>query len=114
MKIQIYNKLIRDRIPELIQANGQQAVVRTLSDTEFLSALKHKLTEEVAEFNASEEIEELADILEVVVTLAHYLGANALILDQLRAEKQQKRGGFRNRLFLEKITFPYSHKTGNL
>ncbi|MFK7800511.1 MAG: phosphoribosyl-ATP pyrophosphohydrolase [Anaerolineae bacterium] len=104
MKTQTYNKLIRDKIPEIIATNQQIASVKTLSTQDCLKALKLKLIEEVEEFNESETLDELADILEVVFALAQHIGADHHQLESVRAEKQRARGGFEKRLFLETVT----------
>ena len=104
MKTTIYNKLIRDKIPDIIQTNNQQASVRTLSKSDYFIALKKKLVEEVEEFCESEELEELADILEVIYALADYANSDPASLEQLRLKKRAKRGGFEKRIFLEAVT----------
>ena len=103
MPTHIYNKLIRDKMPEIIEANGQTALIQTLSKDEYLQALKMKLMEEVQEFDKSEALEELADVLEVVHALAKHLGSDSTNLDKLQAAKRAKRGGFGKRLFLEQV-----------
>ena len=65
-----YNKLVRDRIPEIIKANGQTACFSVLDKTQLQAALKKKLCEEVGEYLDSADLEELADILEVIDALA--------------------------------------------
>ena len=95
-----YNKLVRDRIPELIEANGERPVVRILDDGEYQLCLRKKLDEEVAEFHQDRNLEELADILEVVYALADSLGASRQELMTVYEDKNQKRGGFSKRLFL--------------
>ena len=95
-----YKKLIRDRIPEIIAANGQRAETRVLSDEEYATALEKKLTEEVAEYMESKELAELADVLEVVQALAERQGVSFDELLQMKAEKQRKNGAFEKKLFL--------------
>ncbi len=90
-------KLIRDLVPDLY--GDQPGAHRTLDDTEFEAALREKLQEEVAEYLASGEVMELADILEVVYALARLDGVTESQLDYFRAEKAQKRGGFEGRLW---------------
>ena len=96
----IYNKLVRDRIPELIEAQGERPVVRILDDEEYRRCLEEKLDEEVAEYHRDKDLEELADILEVVYGLADSLGASRQELMEVYDRKHEKRGGFANRIFL--------------
>ncbi|HEX5594787.1 MAG TPA: nucleoside triphosphate pyrophosphohydrolase [Micromonosporaceae bacterium] len=91
-------KLVRDRIPEIIRATGRDPVVRVASDAEMDALLRAKLVEEVDEFLASGEPEELADVLEVVLALAERAGLDPEALEQLRAEKAGARGRFSRRI----------------
>ena len=84
-----YHKLIRDKIPEIIQADGKTCITRILSDEEYVDALEKKLNEEVAEYQTDKNLEELADILEV--------------LETARAKKSKERGGFEKKIFLERV-----------
>lgn len=95
-----HHKLVRDKIPELIHANGEIAITRQLSETDYKAALETKLHEEVAEFCESHEPEELADILEVVYTLAESQGVSEAALNEIRQHKRAERGGFRDKIFL--------------
>jgi len=95
-----YNKLVRDRIPEMIRQNGETPVVRVLGDEEYRHCLERKLDEEVAEFHRDRNLEELADILEVVYALAESLGADREELLEVYRRKNQQRGGFGERYFL--------------
>jgi predicted house-cleaning noncanonical NTP pyrophosphatase (MazG superfamily) len=96
----IYNKLVRDNIPEIIAKNGQQAKIRILSDDEFVRELEKKLQEEVAEYLQDKNADELADILEVVYALGERLGYAPDSLELLRKKKAADRGDFSKRLFL--------------
>jgi len=100
MSTEMFNKLVRDRIPTIIEADGRKAVTRMLSDDEYGVALRKKLIEETQEFGESGTLEELADILEVVYALAALLGADAKTLEEARASKCRERGGFDEKLFL--------------
>lgn len=95
-----YNKLVRDKIPELIQRQGDNPVIRILDDEEYTQCLDQKLDEEVGEFHREQNLEELADILEVVYALAENLGASRDELDAVYQKKHDQRGGFRDRVFL--------------
>ena len=98
-----FHKLIRDFIPQIIDGDGQVAVVRQLNDGEFRTELVRKLHEEVNEFSSAPSIEELADIQEVVLALAGVLGKSAAQLEEARQKKRALRGGFERRLFLEVV-----------
>ncbi|MBE6586463.1 MAG: phosphoribosyl-ATP pyrophosphohydrolase [Ruminococcaceae bacterium] len=100
----IYNKLVRDRIPEIIKAGGSTCTVRVLSDEEYLSMLDAKLTEELAEYHADGNPEELADLLEVIYAAAGARGVSPDTLDGIRQEKAIKRGAFEQKLLLVDVT----------
>lgn len=94
-----YNKLVRDNIPEILFRKGVSAYYRILDEAEFKEYLKKKLVEEVAEFNESESIEELADILEVVAALCNtYSQYEDVKIKQI--DKWTERGGFSRRICL--------------
>ncbi len=96
----VYNKAIRDKIPEIIEKSGSKCNVKTLSDEEFLSKLEEKLYEEVAEYQSDKNPEELADVLEVIYRIAELKGATKEELERIRVKKNIERGGFENNLFL--------------
>lgn len=95
-----YNKLVRDKIPEIITANGEKAVIRILEDEEYITALEKKLDEEVSEYHESKETEELADILEVIYALCEAKGHPQKELMQVYEKKHNERGGFSKKIFL--------------
>lgn len=99
----IHNKLVRDKIPEIIAAAGKQRVTRVLSDEEYLAELDRKLNEECAEYQADKSIEEMADVLEVLYAIAAARGHSVEELERVRAEKAEKRGRFSERIYLEKV-----------
>ena len=96
----LYNKLVRDKIPEIIAQQGEVANIRVLCDKEYTAALEQKLDEETREFHKEKNLEELADILEVIYALAEDLGYSKDDLLQVYNQKHEKRGGFHNRIFL--------------
>ena len=100
---QKYYKLVRDRIPEIIEANGQTCITETLSNEEYLRLLDEKLAEELAEYQASKSLEELADLLEVMRAVVKARGWTLEQLEQLRAEKATKRGRFEKKLMLKEV-----------
>ena len=95
-----YDKLIRDRIPEIIASTGARADIRILSDAEYPVYLERKLDEEVAEVHQDRNAEELADILEVIYALAADLGISQEKLHQVYRQKHDARGGFEKKLLL--------------
>ena len=98
-----FYKLVRDRIPEIIEADGKACVCETLSDKEYLCLLDQKLNEELAEYQESKSLEELADLLEVMQAVVKARGWTMEQLESLRAEKAAKRGGFEKKLLLKEV-----------
>lgn len=95
-----YNKLVRDRIPEIIAAQGEKPIIRVMDDEEYIICLEKKLEEEVAEYHESKEIEELADVLEVIYALCETQGHSVDELMSIYEKKHIERGGFSKRIFL--------------
>ena len=95
-----YNKVIRDKIPEIIADSGKKYDLKQLDDESFLAEIEKKLIEEVNEYSESKDIEELADILEVIYRISELRGVNSDELDKIRRDKGQKRGKFDSNLFL--------------
>lgn len=98
-----YDKLVRDRIPEIIEENGETPVVHTADGAEYERRLLDKLEEEVREYREEREIEELADVLEVVHAIREREGVSEERLDAIRAEKADERGRFEERIVLERV-----------
>lgn len=103
MKTIKYHKLVRDRIPEIIEASGKTCVTEVLSDEEYLKMIDAKLDEELAEYHKDQNIEELADLLEVVRAAAIARGYSVEELEKVRAEKAAKRGGFEKKILLKEV-----------
>lgn len=95
-----FNKLVRDRIPAIIEAGGERPVTRILNDEEYLRCLEQKLDEETAEYHEGKNLEELADILEVVYALAEAGGHSREELLSVYEKKHEARGGFAEKIFL--------------
>jgi len=98
-----YKKLVRDKIPEIIRANGKEPITRILNDEEYLKELIKKLHEETDEFAAQPSLEELADIQEVLYALLKSMGFTKEDLERLGHDKTTTRGGFNKRVFLESV-----------
>ena len=103
MKKIIYNKLVRDRIPKIIAASGKTCTTVTLSPEEYLRMLDAKLDEELAEYHQDQNIEELADLLEVIYAVAKARGCSVAELEQIRAKKATERGSFEKRILLKEV-----------
>jgi predicted house-cleaning noncanonical NTP pyrophosphatase (MazG superfamily) len=95
-----YNKVIRDKMPEIIADSGKKYTLKQLDDASFLAEIEKKLIEEVNEYSESKDIEELADLLEVIYRISELRGVNSDELDEIRKEKAEKRGKFASNLFL--------------
>lgn len=104
--IKTYNKLVRDRIPEIIEASSKSCVTEILPDEAYLRMLDTKLDEELAEYHADQNIEELADLMEVIRACAVARGYTIEQLEQVRVEKAAKRGGFEKKILLKEVTEP--------
>ncbi|WP_270180314.1 nucleoside triphosphate pyrophosphohydrolase [Alkalihalobacillus sp. CinArs1] len=102
-----YNKLVRDRIPEIISENGKTYEAITLSDEAFKIELRRKLLEEVNEYlevsSNEEAISELGDVVEVICALAGVHGKGYEDIEVAREEKEKERGGFSNKVFLKTV-----------
>ena len=103
MPVKTYHKLVRDRIPEIIEADGKTCVCETLSDEEYIRLLDQKLNEELAEYQESKSLEELADLLEVVQAVVRARGWTLDELEQVRADKAAERGGFTKKILLKEV-----------
>lgn len=99
-----YNKLVRDRIPEILEAEGKKYTVRQIDEGfEKGSYLRKKLVEETDEFLKCPNIEELADVQEVLLALAENMGYNPEHLEIFRKEKAAHRGVFKDNWILEEV-----------
>ena len=101
---QVYDKLVRDQIPQIICANGNSCEIRVLEDREYQKRLEEKLSEELSEYLESGQLEELADLLEVMMALVKAKGSSWQALEQIRTDKLAKRGGFEKKLLLTSVT----------
>lgn len=100
---QTYQKLVRDRIPEIIQADGKTCITEILSEVCYLEMLDAKLTEELTEYQESKSLEELADLLEVMREVVKARGWTWEQLEQVRQEKAARRGGFEKKILLKEV-----------
>lgn len=98
-----YHKLVRDRIPEIIESSGKTCVTEILSDEEYLKMVDEKFNEELAEYHKDQNIEELADLLELIYVATIARGYSLEELEQVRAEKAAKRGSFEKKILLKEV-----------
>ena len=98
-----YDKLVRDKIPEIIENSGKKCIVEVMDDETYLKYLDAKLGEELDEYQADKSLEELADLLEVMYAVAVARGYSVEELEQVRKEKSEKRGGFEKKLLLKGV-----------
>ena len=98
-----YNKLVRDRIPEIIEASGKSCVTEILSDEAYLRMVDAKLDEELAEYHSDPNVEEQADLHEVIYAAAMARGYTLEQLESVRAAKAEKRGAFANKILLKEV-----------
>ncbi len=103
MKKTIYNKLVRDKIPEIIDSSGKTCTTEVLDDEEYIRFLDAKLDEELTEYHKDQNIEELADLLEVIRAAAIARGYSPDELERVRSEKAAERGGFEKRILLKEV-----------
>ena len=103
----IHNKLVRDKIPQIIKESGKTPVTKILNQKEYINELRKKSQEELQEYLTAETdeeaLEELADLLEIIHALAKVHGSTIEEVDKIRVEKAAKRGGFTDKVFLIEV-----------
>ena len=100
-----YNKLVRDKIPQIIaDDNGKTCVTRIMEDDEYLEALNTKMKEELKEYLESGEVEELADLEEVLRAILQAKNVSYEEFENIRNEKVAKRGAFNDKIFLISVS----------
>lgn len=103
MGVIAYNKLVRDRIPEIIENDGKTCRIEILTDEEYIKKVDAKLDEELAEYHKDHNIEELADLMEVIYAAAIARGYSVEELEAVRKKKLQKRGAFVKKILLKEV-----------
>ena len=101
--MQVYKKLVRDKIPQIIKSNGEEPVTRILDDEEYLKELNIKITEEVKEYLEDSNVEELADIVEVIYGILDAKKVTLEEFENIRKSKVEKRGAFKEKIFLDYV-----------
>jgi predicted house-cleaning noncanonical NTP pyrophosphatase (MazG superfamily) len=106
LTMKLYNKLVRDKIPQIIEEKGKKTEYRVLNDADYKVMLNQKLHEEFLEYtyaNEEEQVEELADLVEVVYGILESKGISIEDFEKLRLVKKEERGGFKEKLFLVSV-----------
>jgi predicted house-cleaning noncanonical NTP pyrophosphatase (MazG superfamily) len=102
-----YNKLVRDKIPQIIESKGKEFSTKIPSDEDYIKYLKEKAYEELDEYCAAETdgeaVEELADLLEVIRALAKQHGSTIEEIEAVRKDKAERRGGLKDKMFLIEV-----------
>lgn len=96
-----YNKLVRDKIPEYIKSKGEFPVYHVADEAEYWQKLKEKLTEEVSEFLKDNNIEEVADILEVIDAIIAYKDFSREDIQKVKEKKANEKGKFKDKIILD-------------
>ncbi|EOO40974.1 nucleoside triphosphate pyrophosphohydrolase [Bacillus mycoides] len=103
-----YNKLIRNKLPQIIKSNGKTPKIRILPEDEYIKEICKKTQEELTEYLEADtkehKLEELSDLLELINALAEYEGTTLKEINNIRKKKAKERGGFQNRVFLIEVT----------
>ncbi|EEL72190.1 nucleoside triphosphate pyrophosphohydrolase [Bacillus mycoides] len=103
-----YNKLIRNKIPQIIKANGKTPTTRILNEDEYIEELCKKTQEELTEYieakTKPDKLKELSDLLELINALAEHEGITLEEINNIRKKKAEERGGFSDRVFLIEVT----------
>lgn len=98
-----YNKLVRDRIPEIIENSGKIAVTEILDDITYKKLMDAKLVEELKEYQDSDSVEELADLVEAIYAVLNYKGVSLEDFSSLRLRKAEEKGSFEKRILLKEV-----------
>lgn len=98
-----YNKLIRDKIPEIIEQSGKRPVIEELDDKAYKKYLDAKLGEELQEYLEADNTDELVDIVEVIYAILKYKGIDLNSFESIRKKKADERGAFEKRLLLKEV-----------
>ncbi len=98
-----YNRLVRNKIPHIIEADDKEVVYEVLSTDDYMTMLDEKLIEEMMEYQDSKDSEKLADILEVVYTIARLKGVSSSELEDMRKQKAEQKGDFSEKIFLKEV-----------
>lgn len=103
MKTIKYNKLVRDKIPEIIERDGKQVKIEKLKGNDLIKLLNKKLDEELGEYKENKDVEELADLVEVIYGILNHRGISISEFEKIREDKNSKRGSFNDGILLLEV-----------
>jgi len=107
ISVPTFNKLVRDRIPNIIKASGKTPITKILNQEDYITELRKKCEEELQEYLSAktneESLEELADLLEIIHALTSIHGSSFEEIEKLRVEKAAKRGSFLDKVYLIEV-----------
>ena len=106
-------KVVRDRIPEIIEKGGRRPVISVLSRESAVRGLEAKLSEELGEYMEDHSLEELADLVEVIHGVLYHRGSSWDELEEIRMKKRAERGGFEKGIFLVGVKSAEDEMTGD-
>lgn len=102
-----YNKLVRNKIPEIIENDNKKPIIEVLDDEKYKKLLDLKLQEELDEYIGSDDVEELADLVEVIYGILAYKNIDLKDFEDIRLKKAEKRGAFNKRILLKEVIENY-------
>lgn len=105
-KIEVYDKLVRDHIPTILMKKGLRIDIEKLNNIEYKKQLDNKLQEEVKEYLESDNIEEIADLIEVIYAILDFKGISIEDFEKLRAKKVEEKGAFKEKILLRNVINP--------
>jgi predicted house-cleaning noncanonical NTP pyrophosphatase (MazG superfamily) len=98
-----YNKLVRDKIPNIIKEDGKNPIIHIANEEEYWEKIKEKLNEEVDEFLKESNEEEISDILEVIDAICKFKEFDENEINKIKKQKAEKRGRFDNKIILDEV-----------
>jgi predicted house-cleaning noncanonical NTP pyrophosphatase (MazG superfamily) len=96
-----YNKLVRDKIPEIIESGGEKCVAHIATPEEYRTKLFEKVVEEATELSNDKNIKEVADVLEVLDAIIELEKYDKEEIQKIKKERREERGGFQKRVILD-------------
>ena len=96
-------KLVRDRIPDIIRKEGNVPLTRRAEAEEAKSLVIAKMYEEVGEFADEPSLEEAADVYHVFMAMIRVHGMTYDQVIKAAVEKANQKGRFHDLIVLEGV-----------